>query len=59
MHTCQLLQHSGHCPSWAKISVTVHLRTVPSNKEVFFCGWVYDYAGKADLLKAIEIQKEN
>ena len=26
-----------------------NLRTVPTNTEVFFCG--YDYAGKADLSK--------
>ena len=27
------------------------LRTVPTNTEVFLCGLIYDYAGKAGLSK--------
>ena len=33
-----------------------NLRTVPTNKKRYFC--LNDYAGKADLSKAIEIKKK-
>ena len=35
----------------------VDLRMVPTNKEVFLCGTVYDYAGKVDPCKGYRDQK--
>ena len=35
----------------------VDLRMVPTNKEVFLCGTVYDYAGKVDPSKGYRDQK--
>ena len=55
-----LLKYINLCQRYPHLGATssVALRTVPTNKEVFW-GWLMTMRGKQILARAIEIQKEN